>query len=495
MESKPKAISPIIFLDIDGVLLPFGEGSPVGSDFPDGCLAALSDILSATGARIVLSSTWRCDATAIDVILANFRRFASVHGGPLGDVRQINDTTSVVNHTRRQGEIAEWLWSNEGLGVVPWIALDDEELTEGSCDEDLRADFEGHVVQTHSSVGLTSKDAEVAVALLCKQQAPQLRRELSEAYQSHGASRYTEAVLVEWSVHRDRASAAMRRGDWAVAVSELQRGVELRPDWAQGCLGIHAALTKIGDVVAAENSLRSGLSACTDTVRKALEDDFGAQGCTDGWFALAEKLAGLGSDLPCQAIGLTTRDEAGEVLTLYRDAAASLLLHMAPSPLRLLFLDVDGVLNTQDIANGGALLPEPLTYLRSALAATRAVVVLSTSWRNFSSLRPLIAGVLAPGIVVGQTSEGFFNHVRPREIASFLSLPDVQHALAVPGAGWAVVDDMDLLAQAEALAPGDASMGRFLLELQLRFVRTDGSVGLDGLGENSIRRILGEVAV
>jgi hypothetical protein len=156
----------------------------------------------------------------------------------------------------------------------------------------------------------------------------------------------------------------------------------------------------------------------------------------------------------------------------------------------LLFLDVDGVLNTQGMANCGVLLPAPFAGLRRVLAASGAVVVLSTSWRNFASLRSLIAGVLSPGMVAGQTRTGFQNHTRPSELASFLALPEVRDELVSPGAGWAAVDDMALIAQAEALASADAAVKNFLPEFRRRFVRTDKSVGLDGAAETSLLGIL-----
>ena len=66
----------VVFLDIDGVLLPFGEGAPAcvadgdpARCFPRDCLAALARLLAASGARLVLSSTWRVDAAAVAQIL------------------------------------------------------------------------------------------------------------------------------------------------------------------------------------------------------------------------------------------------------------------------------------------------------------------------------------------------------------------------------------------------------------------------------------------
>ena len=79
----------LVFLDIDGVLLPFGSGSQAGEAgatqdpaectdgrFPDSCLAALARILRETGAKVVLSSTWRC-AGGSEAVLEQFRDYAA----------------------------------------------------------------------------------------------------------------------------------------------------------------------------------------------------------------------------------------------------------------------------------------------------------------------------------------------------------------------------------------------------------------------------------
>jgi hypothetical protein len=57
----PRPAMRAVFLDIDGVMLPFGSGCDDESGrpgrFPDRCLKALDRVLIETGAEIVLSST------------------------------------------------------------------------------------------------------------------------------------------------------------------------------------------------------------------------------------------------------------------------------------------------------------------------------------------------------------------------------------------------------------------------------------------------------
>lgn len=167
----------IVFLDVDGVLLPFGDAAPPPPDdggFPVEPLAALSHLLSSTGAELVLSSTWRSSMEAVNELTSAFFFFASEYGGPLGDITFSADThmTSLDNHSVRQWEIAEWLASPAAAGVTRWVALDDEELLRGDENARNRAAFEGHVVHTLSHVGLTHELADAAIALLQARQRP-----------------------------------------------------------------------------------------------------------------------------------------------------------------------------------------------------------------------------------------------------------------------------------------------------------------------------------
>jgi len=109
----------VVFLDIDGVLLPFGKAAAEGAAdgdparrFPRSCLAALSRLLEASGARIVLSSTWRVDAAAVEQILANFHAYSAdepERGAALGRIAQLTETTDPATHSERQWEIHAWL--------------------------------------------------------------------------------------------------------------------------------------------------------------------------------------------------------------------------------------------------------------------------------------------------------------------------------------------------------------------------------------------------
>tara|TARA_B110000208_G_scaffold161145_1_gene196665 strand:+ start:83 stop:592 length:510 start_codon:yes stop_codon:yes gene_type:complete len=163
-----------IFLDIDGVLLPFGaaEGGRASTaekrTFRPEALNALATILrEIDGATLVLSSTWRCGGGAEEV-LRQFQAWGG--GGALGAMSHFEHTTSLTMHSHRAWEIAAWLKDPTSPAVSAWIALDDEPLlddgVEGSALARYGALFAGHVVQTESSTGLTADDAAQAIRLL-----------------------------------------------------------------------------------------------------------------------------------------------------------------------------------------------------------------------------------------------------------------------------------------------------------------------------------------
>ena len=71
----------VIFLDIDGVLLPFPPSSNAMIRlFPDDTLTALNILLKHTKAKLVLSSTWRVRDDFRNDILDCFEKFCEEHG-------------------------------------------------------------------------------------------------------------------------------------------------------------------------------------------------------------------------------------------------------------------------------------------------------------------------------------------------------------------------------------------------------------------------------
>lgn len=172
----------VIFLDMDGVMLPFGNDDNASSStatnddetknlFPSQTLAALSYILrEIPTAVLVLSSTWRVRPEYCSEVIQNFQQYGKQHGAceRLATMDDFYDVTDIHTHSERQEEIHNWLVLNKDR-IRAWIALDDEELILGKPNERFRDEFEGRVVKTESSVGLTKDDAKLAISLLNEQ--------------------------------------------------------------------------------------------------------------------------------------------------------------------------------------------------------------------------------------------------------------------------------------------------------------------------------------
>ena len=152
----------VIFLDIDGVLLPFPTSDESENIlFPESTLSSLQHLLrEAQGAKLVLSSTWRVREDFIQDIVNAIRDYGIEFEG-------FFDITDPKVHSERQWEIENWL-SNQrkhDYKKIVWLALDDEELLEGDVNKKFRERFTGHVVKTKSHEGLTMNDVTNAIRL------------------------------------------------------------------------------------------------------------------------------------------------------------------------------------------------------------------------------------------------------------------------------------------------------------------------------------------
>ena len=209
----------IIFLDIDGVLLPFGGSTAEQSSdrryrtttqgciFPDCTMDALTSLIvraknlslgndyhasssSSCCCKIVLSSTWRARSDFIQDILDSFRAYATERARTDPTIMPIweshldsfFDITDPNLHSTRHDEIYHWVHTHEqnlnqaninahnttqDYIVRSWIALDDEDLVnvEGRVSQDAK----DHAVLIQSSVGLTHKDVSFGMQLLEQQ--------------------------------------------------------------------------------------------------------------------------------------------------------------------------------------------------------------------------------------------------------------------------------------------------------------------------------------
>lgn len=153
-----KQMNKIIFLDIDGVL----NVIPQGFD-KHGCLfhkhleENLQHIIEQTGAKIVISSTWRLSGLKAMKQLWTDRNLAG----------EVIDITPNINDNRRGDEIQRWLDNNP---TDSFVIIDD--------DTDMLEHQFKHFVQTSDNIdhpdcvdvgfGLTRICAEKAIQILNK---------------------------------------------------------------------------------------------------------------------------------------------------------------------------------------------------------------------------------------------------------------------------------------------------------------------------------------
>ncbi|CAE8733923.1 unnamed protein product [Polarella glacialis] len=143
----PEHPTAIVFLDVDGVLHSV-EAHPEAF-LGHQQLLLLKRILEATGARIVLSTTWRRDPAHLQQVLD------ALDG--VGIERPIGATPDLWR-AGRASEISAWLAANASLVAGQWVSLDDLPL-----EEELPSQ---HVVTLDGLLGLTAEKVSEAIAKL-----------------------------------------------------------------------------------------------------------------------------------------------------------------------------------------------------------------------------------------------------------------------------------------------------------------------------------------
>lgn len=113
----------VIFLDIDGVLNSV-ESAMVYKSYQrlnPVCVGLLERLVENTGAKIVISSSWRIGHENLDSLRENLRRAGLTE--PL--LREIIDRTAAHANGHRGDEVGAWL--NEHIGEVEaYVILDDD---------------------------------------------------------------------------------------------------------------------------------------------------------------------------------------------------------------------------------------------------------------------------------------------------------------------------------------------------------------------------------
>lgn len=138
---------PVIFLDIDGVLNTLETVKELSLPLQASSIAALNELIEKSGARVVISSSWRCyyDLAKIEEILNSY-----------GFVGEIVGQTPVLRGAERGEEIKTWLQVH-GEGVGAFVILDDH-----SDMSDARA----QLVQTDAQEGLQKRHVQRALKIL-----------------------------------------------------------------------------------------------------------------------------------------------------------------------------------------------------------------------------------------------------------------------------------------------------------------------------------------
>lgn len=152
----------IIFLDVDGVL-----NNADDSDYhvhnggcyfySPKCVSLLNQITDVTGAKIVVSSTWRLGKT-VEQLQIKFKE--------MGITGEVIDKTCQLNHLDgyRGNEIIKWVKDNEDLtghfyyNLKSYVIIDD--------DSDMLLWQKDNFVHTDGQKGLTQADAYDAINIL-----------------------------------------------------------------------------------------------------------------------------------------------------------------------------------------------------------------------------------------------------------------------------------------------------------------------------------------
>jgi hypothetical protein len=159
----------VLFLDVDGVL---HSPNPKHArlQFRASCMELLRDVCSRTGAKLVLSTSWRLHADGRSHLAAKLNEF--------GCPPFVSRTPSIAQFQRPK-EILAWVSKHKPL---TWVAVDDWPLH-----EDAR--MSGHFVQTRNRYGLQEDTAARICALFEAQRDPSRSAAVAAAAGASGATR------------------------------------------------------------------------------------------------------------------------------------------------------------------------------------------------------------------------------------------------------------------------------------------------------------------
>ena len=151
-----------IFLDFDGPIIPLMSHvnprvSGKGAGAWPSCVSALNRITDTTGARIVVSSTWRADGF---MKTKDRLKEWGITGKMIGLTPDLTERGPVLwNSVSRGIEIAAWIkqYTEDREPVESFVILDD--------DKDMEH-LMPFLIHTPFEVGLTEDDADKAIEML-----------------------------------------------------------------------------------------------------------------------------------------------------------------------------------------------------------------------------------------------------------------------------------------------------------------------------------------
>ncbi len=154
-----------IFLDVDGVLNSDDyfnhEGSQpfsISDHIDPKAVAILQTLIDATGAVIILSSTWR-HGNLLDILKQRFSDLKFT-----GQIIDITGSDHVANGWVRGNSIYLWLKTHVSkLSTAKYVILDD--------DVDMLLFQADHFVHVNSQIGLTKANVDKAIQILNRDDA------------------------------------------------------------------------------------------------------------------------------------------------------------------------------------------------------------------------------------------------------------------------------------------------------------------------------------
>ena len=156
MSEGKKNMKRIIFLDIDGVLNVYCESrDKYGCTFHTHFEDNLHDLIEATGAEIVISSTWRYSGLKV---MQNMWRDRGLAGNVI-------DITPIIHDGIRGDEIDYWLRENQVDNYV--IIDDDDDMLPEQMEHFVKtSENHDHIDKVDFGYGLTKECTLKAISIL-----------------------------------------------------------------------------------------------------------------------------------------------------------------------------------------------------------------------------------------------------------------------------------------------------------------------------------------